>query len=242
MAGHSKWANIKHRKQAEDARRGKLFTRLIRAIKHAARSGGGLPETNSGLRNAIDAARSANMSNDVIERAVKQGIGDIEGQQLEQLHYEGYGPGGVAILIECMSDNRNRTVAEVRHVLTKYGGNMGAAGSVSYLFTRHGILTFAATVDENSLLECALDAGAEDVRSSDEGEFEVITSPEAFVRIKTALAERQLIPMHAEVTMEAAVQCVVPEQDTESLLKMLEKLEELDDVQQVHTNAAFAHE
>lgn len=239
MAGHSKWANIKHRKQAEDARKGKLFTRLIRAIKHAARTGGSQVDSNSTLRNAVDAARSANMSNDVIERAIKQGAGELDAVQLEELHYEGYGPGGVAILVECMSDNRNRTVSEVRHAFSKYGGNLGTAGSVAYLFTRHGILTFAANVSEDTLLECALNAGAEDVRTNDDGEFEVITSPDAFVKVKTLLEQRQIVPLHAEVTMEAAIPCIVPEHDAEALLKMLEKLEDLDDVQHVHTNAVF---
>ena len=239
MAGHSKWANIKHRKQLEDSKRGKLFTRLIRGIKIAARLGGADPDLNPGLRNAIEAGRSANMTKDIIERAIKQGAGDQQGEDLEPLTYEGYGPGGVAILVECLSDNRNRTVSDVRHLLTKYDGSLGTAGSVAYIFSRKGILHLSKEVDENRLIELALEAGAEDVRNVDGEGFEVITSPEVFVAVKTQLQNAKMDITYSEVVMEPSTHVEVSGEDLENLIKMIDKLEELDDVQNVYTSALF---
>jgi YebC/PmpR family DNA-binding regulatory protein len=237
MAGHSKWANIQHRKTAQDAKRGKIFTRLIRAIKVAARQGGGDPDSNAALRNAMETARAANMTKDVVERAIKQGIGDTTAETVEELTYEGYGPGGVAILVEAMTDNRNRTASDIRHVFTKYGGNLGAAGSVAYLFNKQGILTFPAGTDEDRLMETALEAGADDLRSDSDGTFTVVTSVDAFSRVKVALEQHKFEPNYSAVMMVAAIDVEVTGEDAEKLVKLLEKLEELDDVQEVYSNA-----
>lgn len=242
MAGHSKWANIKRRKQAVDAVKGKVFTRLIRAIKIAAQQGGGDPNLNAALRNAMDAARCANMSKDVVERAIKAGVGDNDGEHVAELTYEGYGPGGVAIFVECLSDNRNRTVSDVRHAFTKYGGNLGAAGSVAYLFVRRGVIGFPKGSNEDQILEVALEAGADDVRTHESGEIDVLTSPDAFTTVKATLEQRGLHPEYTTVTMEASTQVDVVGDEAETLMKLLDRLEELDDVQQVHSNASFADE
>jgi YebC/PmpR family DNA-binding regulatory protein len=242
MAGHSKWANIKHRKAAQDARRGKLFTKLIREITVSARTGGGDPETNPRLRAAIDKALSANMTKDTIERAVKRGSGDQDGDNFEEVRYEGYGPGGVAIMADCLTDNRNRTVSEVRHAFTKNGGNLGTDGSVAYLFSKLGSLNYPAGSDEDQIMEAALEAGAEDVVTSDDGSIEVLTSPDNFLDVKTAMRESGLEPEMAEVTMRAATSIDLPLEEAEQVMKLVDMLEDLDDVQNVYTNADFSDE
>ncbi len=242
MAGHSKWANIRHRKAAQDAKRGKLFTKLIREITVSARAGGGDPETNPRLRAAIDKAMSANMTKDTIERAVKRGSGDMDGNNFEEVRYEGYGPNGVAIMVDCLTDNRNRTVSDVRHAFTKYGGNLGTDGSVAYLFSKTGTLTFAAGTDEERIMEVALEAGAEDVLLNDDGTIDVVTTPETFLAIKTAMKEAGLEPEMAEVTMQASTNVDLQLEDAEQVMKLVDMLEDLDDVQNVYTNADFSNE
>jgi YebC/PmpR family DNA-binding regulatory protein len=194
MAGHSKWANIQHRKKAQDAKRGKLFTKLIREITVSARMGGGDPSANPRLRAAIDAALSNNMTKDTIERATKRGAGDMEGENYEEVRYEGYGPNGVAIMVDCLTDNRNRTVAEVRHAFSKFGGNLGTDGSVAYLFTKTGILSYPPDSDEDMIMEAALEAGADDVVTNDDGSIDVMTSPEEFMNVKEVMVAAGMIP------------------------------------------------
>src|SRR5688572_27686000 len=201
MAGHSKWANIKHRKERQDAKRGKVFTRLIKEITVAARMGGGDPAMNPRLRLAIDKAQESNLPKDTIERATKRGTGDLEGVNYEEIRYEGYGIGGAAVIVDCMTDNKTRTVADVRHAFTKYGGNLGTDGSVAFLFKHCGQLIFAPGTSEDNLMEVALDAGAEDIVTNDDGSFEVITAPNDFPAIKAALEKADLKPELAEVTM-----------------------------------------
>ena len=242
MAGHSKWANIQHRKKAQDAKRGKLFTKLIREITTAARVGGGELESNPRLRLAIDKALSGNMTRDTIERAVKRGSGDTDGENYEEVRYEGYGIGGVAVMVDCLTDNRNRTVSEVRHAFTKYAGNLGTDGSVSYMFTNTGVLSYGDDVDEDQIMEIALEAGAEDIVSNDDGSVDVLTSPDDFMAVKQALIDGGLEPANAEVTQRPANTVVVPEDDAQTLLKMLDILEDLDDVQSVYSNADIAAE
>ena len=236
MAGHSKWANIQHRKGAQDAKRGKLFTRLIREITIAAKMGGSDPASNPRLRLAIDKALSGNMTKDTIERAVKRGAGELEGVNYEEVRYEGYGTGGVAIMVDCLTDNRNRTVAEVRHAFTKYGGNMGTDGSVAYLFGKIGVLVYPPGSDEELIMEAALEAGADDVVAHDDGSVEVITDTEHFVDVKQAIS---LDAEHAEVTMKAATEITLDDEQAEKPLRMLDAIEELDDVQDGYTNADF---
>lgn len=244
MAGHSKWANIKHRKAKEDARRGKVFTKLIREITTAARQGGGAdPDMNPRLRLAIDKAFEANMPKDTVERAVKRGAGEMDGEQYEEIRYEGYGVGGVAVMVDCMTDNRNRTAAEVRHAFSKQGGNLGAAGSVAYLFNELGVLSFSPGVSEDRLMEAALEAGAEDVVSDTDGSAEVLTAPGDYQDVKAALAGAGFEPAHAEVTQRAST--LVRLDDVEQagmVLRMIDMLEDLDDVQAVYTNADFPEE
>jgi len=242
MAGHSKWANIRHRKAAQDARRGKLFTKLIREITVSAREGGGDPETNPRLRTAIDKALSSNMTKDTIERAIKRGSGDQDGANYEEVRYEGYGPGGVAIMADCLTDNRNRTVSEVRHAFTKNGGNLGTDGSVAYLFSKLGSLSYPAGSDEDTLMEAALEAGAEDVVTNEDGSIEVITAPEDFLDVKSAMQAAGLEPEMAEVTMRAATNVDLPLEEAEQVMKLVDMLEDQDDVQNVYTNADFSDE
>ena len=241
MAGHSKWANIRHKKAKEDAKRGKVFTKLIREITVAARTGGDV-NANPRLRAAVDAALSANMTRDTIDRAIKRGSGDQDGVAVEEVTYEGYGAAGVAILVECMTDNRNRTVAEVRHAFSKCGGNLGTDGSVSYLFSRKGIIHFADAVDEEKLMEIALDAGAEDIQENEDNTFEVITSFETFGAIKDALDKSGLIADSAEVTMIASTEVELDSTNAEKVIRLLDMLEDLDDVQKVHSNANISSE
>jgi YebC/PmpR family DNA-binding regulatory protein len=242
MAGHSKWANIQHRKNAQDAKRGKIFTKLIREITVASRMGGGDPNSNPRLRAAIDKALGANMSKDTVERAVKRGAGAGEGDNYEAIRYEGYGAGGVAVMVDCLSDNRNRTVSEVRHAFTKHGGNLGTDGSVAYLFSKTGILTFAAGSDEDKVMEAALEAGADDVVTNDDGSIDVLTSPENFVDVKEAMAAAGLTPEMAEITMNPSTTVDLALEDAERVMKMVDVLEDLDDVQNVYTNADFSDE
>ena len=241
MAGHSKWANIKHRKAAQDAKRGKIFTRLIREITIAARSGA-LPEDNPRLRLAMDKALAANMTKDTIERAIKRGAGDEDGGQLDELTYEGYGIGGVAVIVETMTDNRNRTAGEVRHAFTKFGGNLGTEGSVAFQFTKRGEITFEPGTDEDAIMEAALEAGAEDVLTLDDGSIEVITSWEDLGKVKAALDKAGLQSANAEINMAPSVQVDLDLDTATTILKMIDMLEELDDVQNVYSNANFTQE
>ncbi|MCP4748971.1 MAG: YebC/PmpR family DNA-binding transcriptional regulator [Desulfobacteraceae bacterium] len=237
MAGHSKWANIRHKKGAADAKRGKIFTRLIKEITVAARIGGGDPNSNPRLRCAIAAAKAENMPKDNIERGIKKGTGELEGVNYEESNYEGYGPGGVAILIESLSDNKNRTVSEVRHILTKYGGSMGESGSVAWIFEQKGYVVIEkGLVDEEKLMEVALDAGAEDVRE-DGDNFEVITAPSDFEDIKQVIEESGIGHTVAEVTMLPKNITAVDGETAEKLFRLIDMLEDCDDVQKVHTNA-----
>lgn len=242
MAGHSKWANIQHRKGAQDAKRGKLFTRLIREITVAARMGGSDPATNPRLRAAIDKALGSNMTKDVIERATKRGAGELEGAAYEEIRYEGYGPNGIAIMVDCMTDNRNRTVAEVRHVFSKRGGNMGTDGSVAYLFNQKGIISFGNDISEDDVMEVALEAGAEDIVTNADGSVDVFTSPEDYSAVKDALDAAGLESQSAEVTMHPDTTVSLELDDAQKAIAMIEAFEELDDVQQVYSNADFSDE
>ncbi len=239
MAGHSKWANIKHKKAASDAKKGKIFTRLIREITVSSRMGGGDPSMNPRLRLAIDKATDQNMPKDTIERAMKRGSGSQEGINYEEIRYEGYGINGAAVIVDCMTDNRTRTVADVRHAFSKYGGNLGTDGSVAFLFKHCGQLVFAPGTDENKVMEAALDAGAEDVVSNDDGSIEVITAPNDFVATKDALAKAGLKPELAELTMKPSVEVTMQGENAQKMQKLLDAIESIDDVQEVHTNAVL---
>ncbi|MDY0267720.1 YebC/PmpR family DNA-binding transcriptional regulator [Trichloromonas sp.] len=235
MAGHSKWANIKHRKGAQDAKRGKVFTKLIKEITVAAKIGGGDPEGNPRLRTAIDKAKGENMPKDSIERAIKKGVGDLDGVNYEEGTFEGYGPGGVAVIVEFMTDNRTRTVADVRHIFTKHNGNLGVNGSVSFLFDRKGLISFTTDNDFDAIFEAALEAGAEDVK--DEGDaYEVITDPGNFIEVREALATAGLQWDNAEITLIPQTMVALEGKQAEQMLKMMDKLEDNDDVQNVYAN------
>jgi YebC/PmpR family DNA-binding regulatory protein len=242
MAGHSKWANIKHRKSKQDALKAKHFTRHIREITTAARMGGGDIDSNPRLRLAIEKARGADMSGETIKRAIARGAGGAEADNLEEIVYEGYGPNGVAVMVECLTDNRNRTVGEVRHAFTKSGGNLGMTGSVGYLFKQTGLLLFPEGADENKILEIAMEAGADDVVTADDGSIEVTTSPEQFEAVRAAMEQAKVEASSAEVTMIAATKVKVENEDAEKMMKLIDTLEELDDVQNVHSNAEFSDE
>jgi YebC/PmpR family DNA-binding regulatory protein len=238
MAGHSKWANIQYRKGKQDATRGKVFTKIIREITVAARGGGGDPNTNPRLRLAIDKALAANMPKDNIERNIKKALGELEGVSYEEIRYEGYAPGGVAVIVDCMTDNRQRTVADVRHAFTKLGGNLGTDGSVSFMFRKLGILSFAPGVSEDRVMELALEAGADDVISyPDDGSIEVLVTPERFEAVRAAVIAAKLIPEQAEITLRADNEVSVSGDQAKSVVKLLEWLEDLDDVQHVYSNA-----
>jgi len=239
MAGHSKWANIKHKKAAQDARRGKIFTRLIKEITVSARLGGGDPNSNPRLRLAMDKAFGHNMPKDNVERAIKRGCGELEGVNYEEIRYEGYGVSGAAVMVDCMTDNRTRTVADVRHAFTKYGGNLGTDGSVAYLFTHCGQLLFAPGTSEAQLLEAALEAGAEDVISNDDGSLEVITGPDVFVSVKDELEKAGFTAELAEVTWKPENEVLLQSDDAIKMQKLLDALEDLDDVQDVYTTAVL---
>lgn len=240
MAGHSKWSNIRHRKAAQDAKRGKIFTKLIREITIAAREGGGETADNPRLRAVVDKALTANMTRDTIERAIKRGVGGEDTSNMSEITYEGYGPGGVAVLVETMTDNVNRTVGEVRHAFSKSGGNLGTNGSVAYLFSKRGEVIFPPGVDEDLLIEVALESGAEDVESEDDGSFLVITAADnSFGKVVDALREAGLEPANAEVTMHPSTEAEVDMETAEAITKLIDHLEDLDDVQEVYTNVSY---
>jgi YebC/PmpR family DNA-binding regulatory protein len=239
MAGHSKWANIKHKKAATDAKRGKIWTRLIKEITVAARMGGGDIASNPRLRLAVDKAADANMPKDNVTRAIQRGSGGLEGVNYEEIRYEGYGIGGAAIIVDCMTDNRVRTVAEVRHAFSKYGGNMGTEGSVSFMFKHVGQFLFAPGVEEDKLMEAALEAGADDVIADDEGGFEVLCDPNAFAGVKDALEKAGFKADSAEVIMKPDVETLFTGEDAQKMQKLLDVLENLDDVQEIYTNAVI---
>ncbi|MEZ5535128.1 MAG: YebC/PmpR family DNA-binding transcriptional regulator [Thiolinea sp.] len=243
MAGHSKWANIKHKKAAVDKKRGKVWTKLIREITVAAREGKTSdPSAHPRLRLAVDKALGANMPKDTIERACKRGAGELGGENFEEVRYEGYGVGGIAVLVDAETDNINRTVSEVRHAFSKHGGNMGTNGSVAYMFQNIGVLSFAPGADEDAIMEAALEAGADDVVTDDEGGIEVLTAPDTFGAVQNALVDAGFTPDDAEVTMRADNLTPVDAEAAEKLLKMIDALEELDDVQEVYTNADIPDE
>ncbi len=238
MAGHSKWANIKHRKAAQDAKRGKIFTKLIRELVVAAKMGGPVIEDNPRLRAAVDKALRNNMKKDTIDKAIARGASQDEADNYEEVRYEGYGPGGVAIMVDCLTDNKQRTVSEVRHAFSKRGGNLGTDGSVAYLFKRMGVISFAPeTVDEDALMEAAIEAGAEDVVMNEDGSMDVITSPEDYMDVLSALEAAGFKPVSADISMEADVKAEItdPEQ-AQKVMALIDALEDLDDVQRVYSN------
>ncbi|MCU7840692.1 MAG: YebC/PmpR family DNA-binding transcriptional regulator [Candidatus Thiodiazotropha sp. (ex Troendleina suluensis)] len=242
MAGHSKWANIKHKKAANDKKRGKIWTKLIREITVAARIGGGEIGSNPRLRLAVDKGIGANMPKDTIERAIKRGAGGAEGDNYDEIRYEGYGAGGTAVMVDCMTDNRNRTASEVRHAFSKLGGNLGTDGSVSYLFNKQGMINFAGGADEDAVMEAAVEAGADDVVTNEDGSIDVVSTPESFSQVKDALLAAGLTPDNDEITYTASTNAVLDESDADKLLRMIDMLEDLDDVQNVYTNAEISNE
>ncbi len=242
MAGHSKWANIKHRKAAQDAKRGKVFTKLIRELVVAAKAGGPNPDDNPRLRAAVDKALGANMKKDTVDKAIARGAGTGEGENYEEVTYEGYGHGGIAVLVECLTDNRNRTVGDVRHAFTKRSGNLGTDGSVAYLFTRTGQMSYAPGSDEEKIMDAALELGADDVVTHDDGSIDVMTSREDFLTVKAGLIEAGLTPNDAEVTMIASLMVELDKEGAEKVIALVDSLEDLDDVQNVYTNAEIPTE
>jgi len=242
MAGHSKWANIKHRKARQDAKKGKVFTKLIRELTIAARLGGPEPDDNPRLRAAVDKALTANMTRDTIDRAISRGAGTNDADNVEELTYEGYAPGGVAVLVECMTDNRNRTVAEVRHAFSKRGGNLGTDGSVAYLFARKGQIVFEEGASEDQVMDVALESGADDVIAHEDGSIEVLTPWENVSAIKDAMVKAGLKPDGADVAMIAAILVPLDKDAAETVLGLIDALEDLDDVQNVYTNADISAE
>ena len=237
MAGHSKWANIQHRKGRQDAKRGKLFTKLIREITVAAKLGGGEPNANPRLRAAIDNGLSNNMTKDTIDRAIKRGAGGDDSGNVYEIRYEGYGPGGVALIVDTMTDNKNRTVAEIRHVFSKFGGNLGTDGSVSYLFTKIGLISLQNEVDEDTIMEAALEGGAEDIVTNDDNSIDIITNPDNLVDVKEAILAAGYKPENTEVTMRASTTNELDKKSAETMIRLLDALEDLDDVQKVYSNA-----
>jgi YebC/PmpR family DNA-binding regulatory protein len=237
VAGHSKWANIQHRKKAQDAKRGKLFTRLIREIVVAARAGGSDLDANATLRTAVDKAKGQSVPKDAIDRAVKRGAGELDGSDYEEIRYEGYGPAGIAFIVDCLSDNRNRTVAEVRHAFTKAGGNLGQTGSVAYMFSNLGVLLYSPEHDEDVIIEAALEAGAEDVIVADDGSIEVLTSPEDYLQVKQVLTDTGLEPEESDLTMRASTNNLLDVDDGAKVVRLIDMLESSDDVQEVYYNA-----
>ncbi len=242
MAGHSKWANTKHRKAAQDARRGKIFTKIIRELVTAARLGGADAAANPRLRTAIDKALLNNMTRDTLNRAIARGVGSDEDENMETIMYEGYGPGGTAVLVQCLSDNRNRTVSEVRHAFTKTGGNLGTDGSVAWIFTRKGVISYAADTDETRIMDAALLAGAEDIAVDDEGVWDVYTTPELFDTVKTALESSGLKALTAEIAMIPSVKVDLTAETAPKLMHLVDLLEDSDDVQEVWHNGEIAAE
>ena len=242
MAGHSKWANIQHRKGAQDKKRGKLFTKLIREITVAAKMGGSDFDANPRLRLAVDKAKAQSMPKDNIDRAVKRGAGETDGADYLEIRYEGYGPGGTAVMVDCLTDNRNRTVAEVRHAFAKFGGNLGADGSVNYLFNQVGQLMFPPNSDEDAIMEAAIDSGAEDVVADDDGSIEVLTSPVDFEQVRDGMIAAGFKADNAQVTMRASTSAELGVKEAGSMIKMLDMLEDLDDVQEVYSNADISED
>jgi len=243
MAGHSKWANIKHRKAGQDAKRGKLFTKLIREITVAAKGGGGGDIANNpSLRAAVDKALGANMKRDTVENTIKKATGNMEGVNYEDVRYEGYGSGGIAVMVDCLTDNRNRTVAEVRHAFSKAGGNLGTDGSVAYMFKKVGILSYSPEVNEDEVMEMALESGAEDVVTHDDGSIDVMTDPDDYLAVKDAMIAAGFEPEASEVTMQADLQVALNVKDAEKVLRLVDVLEDLDDVQSVYSNADISEE
>ena len=240
MAGHSRWANIQHRKGRQDAKRGKVFTKLIKEVTVAARLGGGDAGTNPRLRLALEKARAENLPNDNIQRAIQRGIGSLEGAAYEEIRYEGYGVAGAAVLVRCLTDNRTRTVAEIRHAFTKNGGNLGADGSVAFLFKHCGQIVFAPGTSEERVMDAALEAGAEDVLTNEDGSIEVITAPHDFEAVKAGLEKAGFKPGIAEVTMKPSTEVSLSGDDATKMRRLLDALENLDDVQEVYTTAALA--
>lgn len=236
MAGHSKWANIKFRKGVQDAKRGKVFTKLIREITVSARTGGGEESTNPRLRDAVVKALKANMKRDTIDNAIKRGAGGLDGENMVEMRYEGYGPGGVAILVDCLSDNKNRTVSEVRHAFTKHGGNLGTDGSVAYLFTKQGEILLGSGLSEDEAMEAAIDAGADDV-SVEDGQIEIITAAENYHTVLTAMQKAGYEIEQSHITMRAQTMVDIDAEAAETFVKLIDMLEDLDDVQEVHSNA-----
>jgi len=241
MAGHSKWHNIQHRKGAQDAKRGKVFTKLIKEIVVAAKMGGGVIENNPSLRVVIDKALASNMKRDTIDNAVKRGSGDLDGDNYEEVRYEGYGLGGTAIMVDCLTDNRNRTVSDVRHAFTKHGGNLGTDGSVSYMFSKQGFISFASG-DEDAVMEVAIEFGADDVITNDDGSIDVMTAPDDFFSVKDALIANNLNPEHSQITMEPTNRIELNLEDAEKFMKLIDRLEDLDDTQDVYHNADISDE
>jgi YebC/PmpR family DNA-binding regulatory protein len=239
MAGHSRWANVKHRKERADAKRGKIFTRLIREITVAARLGGGDPAGNPRLRLALEKAREQNLPGDNIQRALQRGAGELEGANYEEIRYEGYGPGGAAVMLDCLTDNRTRTVAEVRHAFTKNGGNLGSEGSVAYLFKHCGQFVFAPGTSEDRVMEAALEAGAEDVSKNDDGSVELICAPGDFQRVKSALESAGLKAEFAEITMKPTTEAQLGRDEGARMKSLIDALENLDDVQDVYSTAVI---
>ena len=245
MSGHSKWANIRFRKAAQDAKRGKVFTKLIREITTAARMGGGDESSNPRLRSAVVAALAQNMTRDTIKRAVERGVGGGDGADLENITYEGYGVGGVAVMVECMTDNHNRTASDVRHAFTKFGGNLGTTGSVGYLFTKKGVISFAQDedgkmpIDEEQAMEIGLEAGADDIVTNDDGSIDVYTAPEAFADVVEAFEAKGIKPTNAEVSMVPSTEAELDADNAAKCMRMIDALEDLDDVQNVYHNASF---
>jgi len=239
MAGHSKWANIKHRKAAQDAKRGKIFTKHIREITVAAREGGGDPDSNAALRIAVDKALGVNMTRDTIERAIKRGTGDLDGVSYEDVRYEGYAPSGIAVLVECSTDNKNRTVAEVRHAFSKFNGNMGNEGSVAYMFEKLGVITMPEGTDEESVMDVVLDAGAEDIVTHEDGTVEITCPANSYHDLIIALDKAEMPTESSEVLYRAENEIELTDDDAEKVMKLVDALEDLDDVQEVYTNADF---
>ncbi|MDJ0812525.1 MAG: YebC/PmpR family DNA-binding transcriptional regulator [Woeseiaceae bacterium] len=242
MAGHSKWANIQHRKGAQDKKRGKLFTKLIREITVAARMGGSDMAANPRLRLAVDKAKAQSMPKDNIERAVKRGAGELDGADFNEIRYEGYGPGGTAVMVDCLTDNKNRTVAAVRHAFSKHNGNLGADGSVNYLFTHVGQLLYPAGSDEDSVMEAAIEAGAEDVIVEDDQSIEVLTEPGEFETVRDQMVGAGFEPDNAQLTMRASTSAELGPKEAATMIKLLETLEDLDDVQEVYSNADISED
>ena len=242
MAGHSKWANIKHRKAGQDAKRGKIFTKIIRELTVAAKAGGGDVADNPSLRATVDKALAANMTRDTIDRAVARGAGTSESYNLEELSYEGYGPGGTAVLVETLTDNKNRTVAEVRHAFTKFGGTLGTNGSVAYLFEKTGIISFPAGSNEEKIMEIALDAGAHDIVTNEDSSIDVMTTLETFGAVQDALNEAGFEANSAEMTMLASTEADLDLSSAETLVQLIDLMEDLDDVQNVYHNANISDE